>query len=171
VTSLSQGIDEANQSFEYASANVWLRVEGPSATAQYGWQSEQDVLRNQAGYTLNGTTFNTLLAFASPAISSRFLSVTFENSSAYSVSGSLMSIAETYGFSSITPVPEPETYAMLLAGIGLIAFVERLHNKQTTAACQKHNQHCKVALAEQRPPWVPHQSARWPDTVTQSYGH
>lgn len=32
---------------------------------------------------------------------------------------------ETFVFTNISPVPEPETYAMLLAGLGLIAFTVR----------------------------------------------
>ena len=33
--------------------------------------------------------------------------------------------ASLVGFASITPVPEPETFAMLLAGLGLIGFTAR----------------------------------------------
>jgi hypothetical protein len=36
--------------------------------------------------------------------------------------------ASLVGYASITPVPEPENYAMLLSGLGLICFMLRRRN-------------------------------------------
>ena len=46
--------------------------------------------------------------------------------------GSTVSFGYTYTFA--TPVPEPETYAMLLAGLGLMGFVARRRQRQLAVA-------------------------------------
>lgn len=56
---------------------------------------------------------------------SRLLGVTWANSDEIEKNGGLNAIALTYGLSNIQAVPEPETYAMLLAGLGLIGFTAR----------------------------------------------
>jgi hypothetical protein len=39
-------------------------------------------------------------------------------------------VASISGYASINPVPEPESYAMLLAGLGLLGFVSRNRKKK-----------------------------------------
>ncbi len=40
--------------------------------------------------------------------------------------------AETICISAVSAVPEPETYAMMLGGLGLMGFVARRRNKAAT---------------------------------------
>jgi hypothetical protein len=43
-------------------------------------------------------------------------------------------IGMTYHLGYVAPVPEPETYAMLLAGLGLLGFAARRRKLQAAAA-------------------------------------
>ncbi|TFW25298.1 PEP-CTERM sorting domain-containing protein [Duganella callida] len=56
-------------------------------------------------------------------------SVSFANDSAMDASGTMKGFVSTEGYSAVwdgvTPVPEPETYAMLLGGLGLIGAIGR----------------------------------------------
>ena len=55
----------------------------------------------------------------------------------FDISGTFGPSATTGQYSLLmaaTPVPEPETYAMMLAGLGLMGFVARRRRQQTTAA-------------------------------------
>jgi hypothetical protein len=40
----------------------------------------------------------------------------------------------TFHITSVTPIPEPETYAMLLAGLGLMGFVARRRQRKLAIA-------------------------------------
>lgn len=124
ATYLTKGSDATTQSFEYAGANVWFGVEGPSPTSLYGWQSDSEVLGNRAGYTMNGQTFDTLLYLGASRSLTSTLSLNFNNLSDTPLTGELHMMVETYGFSSVNapanPVPEPS--ATLLFGIGLVGF-------------------------------------------------
>lgn len=56
---------------------------------------------------------------------SRLLGVTWANSDEVEKIGGLHAFVQAYGLSNVQAVPEPETYAMLLAGLGLIGFTAR----------------------------------------------
>ncbi len=78
--------------------------------------------------TVSGISFNSI----DPGLSSRFLVVytnatTFGGATASVIDGSVASAA------TFAPVPEPETYAMMLAGLGLMGFVARRRSKKDAA--------------------------------------
>lgn len=78
--------------------------------------------------TISGLTFNSL----NPGEVSRYLvlytnATSFGNSMASVIDGSVASAA------TFAPVPEPETYALMLAGLGLMGFVGRRRSKKNVA--------------------------------------
>lgn len=78
--------------------------------------------------TISGITFTPI----DVGLSSRYLVVytnatTFGNATASVIDGSVASAA------TFAPVPEPETYAMMLAGLGLMGFVARRRSKKDIA--------------------------------------
>lgn len=60
---------------------------------------------------------------------SDLLYVSFANLTGSAINGYFSAETSVFGYSSVTPVPEPETYAMLLAGLGLVAGVARRRRK------------------------------------------
>jgi len=78
--------------------------------------------------TVSGISFNSI----DPGLSSSYLvlytnATTFGPSIASVIDGSVASAA------TFAPVPEPETYAMMLAGLGLMGFVARRRSKKDVA--------------------------------------
>ncbi|MDP3715635.1 MAG: FxDxF family PEP-CTERM protein, partial [Burkholderiales bacterium] len=59
-----------------------------------------------------------------PGEISRYL-VMYTNSSMYSTSIASVIDGSVASAATFAPIPEPETYAMMLAGMGLMAFVAR----------------------------------------------
>jgi len=59
------------------------------------------------------------------------MSVTLTNTTANSLSGGLLVSAYVWGQSnaSATAVPEPQSWAMLLLGLGLVGWARTRHNK------------------------------------------
>jgi hypothetical protein len=55
----------------------------------------------------------------------RRLSVSFLNLLNTSATGTLVVAANTHGVSVASPVPEPETYALMLAGLGAVVLLAR----------------------------------------------
>jgi len=89
----------------YKSANAYLNTWGPSASGS-GWQSSYDFINLDGwGITLsNSRTFTT----------------SFLNLTGGDLAGNLFFYAQAYA-----PVPEPETYALMLAGLGLVGWMAR----------------------------------------------
>ncbi len=78
--------------------------------------------------TISGLTFDSI----NPGENSSYLvlytaSTTYSTSIASVIDGSVASAA------TFAPVPEPETYAMMLAGLGLMGFVARRRSKKDVA--------------------------------------
>lgn len=121
ATEVSSGIDYTNEGFEYAVANTWIRAEAPDSINPDLWQSVRDQLIYRAGYTLNGSTLDTLITFNISGLSSQLLEVTIYNYSNEDLSGQLFTSTEAYGYSSISAVPIPS--ALWLFGSGLIGLV------------------------------------------------
>lgn len=69
------------------------------------------------------TTFDSATSFVTPEFAVKVFGIG-ANDSAYS----------WYVPSAVTPVPEPETYGMLLAGLGMLGFVARRRKKKEAAA-------------------------------------
>jgi hypothetical protein len=84
---------------------------------------------NSAGFSLDGTKWSEGVADVWSAASAGTLAA---DSYYVLVSGKLLSTAATAysGSLTVTAVPEPETFAMLAAGLGLIGFAGRRRNKQ-----------------------------------------
>jgi hypothetical protein len=56
----------------------------------------------------------------------RMMAVSFSNVSGHDLTGNFSLNTSVSGFSqSAVPVPEPETYAMMLAGLGALGFISR----------------------------------------------
>ena len=88
-------------------ADMWMSAYGPGASGS----GDQD----------NGSELWTSLGI-SPMADSSVLSATFANTSDTALTGSF----EAYAFAAATaPVPEPGSYAMFLAGLGLLGAVAR----------------------------------------------
>jgi hypothetical protein len=68
--------------------------------------------------------------FVSDGTESRILSPAFDSGTPFSSNAEL----SVWAVWSVTPVPEPETYAMLLAGLGLLGFEARCRKKLQRAA-------------------------------------
>jgi hypothetical protein len=106
--------------------------------AGLGWSVEEDGLRNIAGrengdgsFTIFGTTSTVSdeLTHDLGADPNELVSITIgANSTAANTSFSVIetaAVGERLGGVAIAPVPEPETYALLLAGLSLIGFARR----------------------------------------------
>lgn len=105
---------------DYANASAYLQVSGLGGAA---WQ--------------DATSTVDAYAYADETFSSRSgnLSVSFSNASASISTGNLNARAIVEGNIAVTAVPEPETYAMLLAGLGLVGAVTRRNSAKAEAAC------------------------------------
>lgn len=112
--------------YESASASVGLSVSGAGVTGT-GSQSSSDSASIGAGsqyvYDLSctyGYCYTGSSASAAPT-----LGVSFVNASGASIGGYLYSSAGASGYSYASAVPEPGTYAMLLAGLAAVGFLVR----------------------------------------------
>ena len=126
--------------------NTWSRSQifqtgllDQTATDQgLGWLVQQDGLRNITGrvnddgsYTIFGTTatISNEQTHDLGADANEIVSITIgANSTAANTAFSVVQTAalgQRFGGVALAPVPEPETYAMMLAGLGLMGFVAR----------------------------------------------
>lgn len=78
--------------------------------------------------TVSGLTFNSL----NPGEVSSYL-VLYTNSPIYSTRMASVIDGSVASAATFAPIPEPETYAMMLAGLGLMGFVARRRSKKDTA--------------------------------------
>jgi len=120
------GYDSLSGQNESASANVSMTVSGKGASGN-GSQSSTDSLASSAG--------GNYWWYPAPQLTqsnSAIMAGSFVNTSAGNLTGAFLLSANVTGNTnvvasavSVTAVPEPETYAMFLAGLGLIGAVAR----------------------------------------------
>lgn len=78
--------------------------------------------------TISGLTFESL----NPGETSRYL-VMYTNSPIYSTSIASVIDGSVASAATFAPIPEPETYAMMLAGMGLMGFVARRRSSKNAS--------------------------------------
>lgn len=115
---------------EYASAYSQLNVWGTAAGGNSGSQSSSDSLSASANYTSsyawNSETNQYDYTYAGQQQNlNATLAVSYINFTDLDKVGNIQSTVSNYGTSYVQAVPEPNSYAMLLAGIGLIGFMVR----------------------------------------------
>lgn len=112
---------------EYASANVTISVSGPTSAGGTGSQSASDnrwlnafftvvydPVTGEVGYTGETRTFDNVA-----------MSVGFTNFTADTLDGGLSLNVAVNGNSPLTPVPEPGSAAMVLAGLAVLGWLAR----------------------------------------------
>jgi hypothetical protein len=130
-TSTSMGYNLSADQREYANAHVALYLTGNVGGVDQSDTQERDMV-STFDVRDDGSTIGVHNSWSGQ------LSVSFSNTSAVDASGTMRGFVSTEGNSAIwdgvTPVPEPETYAMLLGGLGLIGALGR---RRRTAGAQK----------------------------------
>ncbi|NGZ86072.1 PEP-CTERM sorting domain-containing protein [Duganella aceris] len=120
ATSMGYNLD-ADQD-EYAYAHMLLAVSG-SVAGQEQFDGQERELFATFNVRDDGTTEGVRDSW------SGLLSASFSNTSGVNAFGEMQAFVSTEGYSAVwdgvTPVPEPETYAMLLAGLALVGGVAR----------------------------------------------
>jgi len=130
---LSNGVWSLSQTFQKG-----LLDQTAQAPGSLGWLVQQDGLRNITGsqnadgsFTLFGTTstVSNELTHDLGADPNEIVSITIgTNSNAANTTFTVLdtaAVGSRFGGVAIAPVPEPESYAMLLAGLGLMGFMVR----------------------------------------------
>jgi hypothetical protein len=109
---------------EYANAYAWLNVWGSQPSGNGGNQSSYSEVRANASYT---STWNeqTYQYFGQETFSSDTLSGAYVNLTGAEKIGNVQFGTQVDGISYVAAVPEPGTYAMLLAGLGLMGAIAR----------------------------------------------
>lgn len=100
----------------YAQGSAALAVTGPGAGGG-GRQSADDSIA-VSGYASSADT-----SFANS--NSRELTLSFVNLTGSDMTGQLRMETSTFGYTYANPVPEPETYALMLAGLAAISLLAR----------------------------------------------
>lgn len=123
-TSMGYNLD-ADQD-EYAYAHLLLAVSGSVAGVD-----QHDVQERELTATFDVRDDGTTMGVSDSW--SGLLSASFSNTSGVDAFGELQAFVSTEGHSAVwdgvTPVPEPETYAMMLGGLALVGCAARRRNK------------------------------------------
>ncbi len=115
---------------EYATASANLSVSG--SNGYNGSQNSNDGVGAVASYSQNYDYINNVYTYSGQSSTQTApVEVSFSNTTNGALTGNFYSSASVYGYSYVAAVPEPETYAMLLAGLGMIgSIVKRRKAKQ-----------------------------------------
>lgn len=111
LTKVTHGYTNSPYDREYAGGFVELSISGPMAD---GYHSVDGLAYD---------TYNTLGPRADSQLGKLFISVVNDTES--SQDGFFVARVSAYGYSYAAAVPEPETYAMMLAGLSAIGFMAR----------------------------------------------
>ncbi|BDI04948.1 FxDxF family PEP-CTERM protein [Sphaerotilus microaerophilus] len=126
------GYESANFGFNVTGATTAssLVVSGFDDLASVALYSDLGGLVGYFTQTLNGPTFDKF-EFGGALAADHYAIVVLKNAGWGGYSGSLHFNPGTLDTSSLTatPVPEPETYAMMMAGLGAIGFLSRRRSK------------------------------------------
>ena len=90
---------------------------------------------NQGAYSLNSATFQTSSGITGGTTAQSWLDQlgTAPTTGNYSISYLYQPVPGSQNLIALTPVPEPETYAMLIAGLGLIGVIARRRKQPSKA--------------------------------------
>jgi PEP-CTERM motif len=124
---VTTGYSEALYNWEYAQGYASLYAAGPGASgngSQSSFDSLQSYLTNQYNSVYDGDG-NFLRYSPGSDSKSGTLGAAFVNFTGGSMSGTFYAYAGADGHSYAAAVPEPETYAMLLAGLSVIGMQAR----------------------------------------------
>lgn len=118
------GLDPLTWTSESASASVQLSVQGPAAGGG-GNQSSNDGRSVSANWTMNWdpSTGEWSYGGMDQSMGDQSLAVSFTNYTAGPLSGNLQVTVNASGNSALAPVPEVETWALMLAGLSAIGWV------------------------------------------------
>lgn len=143
--SASAPVSGGNESFDSRAKTDWQFVLSPytmvifmaqgtiAATATTGSATESD--GSTAGLSMRVSDNNGYLSQVNRssgfggASFSDFLYVSFANLTGSAMTGYFSAETNVSGYSNVTPVPEPETWAMLLAGLGLVGGMAKRRRK------------------------------------------
>jgi PEP-CTERM motif len=123
------GLDVNNGGLEKAIARVRMSAWGSDSSGS-GNQSSNAYIESEAGYNYAWDFQAQEFIYTSLGqqnYRSDMLEVSFTNQSSDNKEGYFLVDVYAYTNSSIPVVPEPETYAMLLAGLGVMAAIARRH--------------------------------------------
>lgn len=125
--SVSVDFDPATSyQYEYAVAQTSMQMSGPGASGN-GWQSASDtgsVSIASVLYYDNACTYGYCYGPGS-ASDTRTLAVSFVNASGGDLSGFFYSQSYANGYSYAQVIPEPGSYALMLAGLGMVGALAR----------------------------------------------
>ena len=124
------GYDWANGQSESASAYAQLNVSGTGASGN-GSQSSNGSASSSASYVYDHYTYDPVTGayqyyyLPQSSSSSATLAGSFVNTSTGNLTGQMQMYVQANGSTNVAAVPEPESYAMFLAGLGIIGAMVR----------------------------------------------